>query len=210
MGGGSTQQTTNTSQNSLANTISSFLNSATSGQTVSGNELQALTGSSDGTGTGGTQGYFQQMMQSGLSPAVINQANSSQEQGIQQGINQAVETQQPGGNTAGLVEDMNQQGLMSLANLNSQLGAQNQAAMTEGAKGVMANTAVANPLTNWSNSGGTQSQSGSQTSTGSSNSTTTQNPGFGQLLGSLLGAGAGAMTGGAASAGGLGSILGGL
>lgn len=244
-GGGSQTQTTNQTTNQSQSSNDQFQNWLNS---IVQNVQNAQKTSAGTTSTGGTSGqtvssglqqglapvagFYQNEMQNGLSPAVIQNAEQGLNQQTQQTINNALHTAIPGTNTAGLQEDLANQGIMAQAQLGSNLAAQNQGIQSQGAAGLSGIEQILNPLQNYFNQTGTQTgtetgtqssttgtgtqtggtQSGTSQGTSNTQGTTTdsQQPSFGSLLGSLAGLYAGAATGGAAGAGGLGSILGGL
>jgi len=201
--GGSSTQTTNQSQNSVQDSI----NSMVSGQTLTGNSAQTL---------GGIQNFEQNAMNTGLSPAVQQQAMQNNQTQDQQSINNIMHSLGAGqSNAGGLAEDLGKQAIMGNAQTAAGLGAANQAAEQTGAQNLAAVTAQLNPNQSYNNSA--QAQTGSGTSSGTT--TNTSNPGFGSFLGSLLSSGlsgmAAAGTGGAslwapAAASGLGAnVMGG-
>jgi len=184
--GGSTNTTQNTSGNSIQDTI----NQLVSGQTLTGNSAQTL---------GGIQNFEQNAMNTGLSPAVQQQAMQNNQTQDQQSINNIMHSLGPSSsNSGGLAEDLGKQAIMGNAQTAAGLGAANQAAEQTGAQNLAAVTGQLNPNQNYTNSA--QGQTNSGTSTTNTNQST--NPGFGSFLGSALGMALPALTGGASSAAG--------
>lgn len=194
MGGGS--QTSSTNQSGTQNYLNAFGNS--SGSTLNGNELATLNQ---------VAAFDTSQMQNGISPANAQQAMQNNQTQDQQSINNILHTLGPSSaNSSGLATELGQQATMGNAQTAANIAADSQTLQMQGANALQGNTQIANPVTNWNNG----QSGGSQQSTGNSTTTNTSSPSFGSFLGSLLGMAGGAMTGGAAGAGGVGNILMGL
>jgi hypothetical protein len=85
-------------------------------------------------GTAG--GVFGGMAMNGLSPSVIGNAMGNYQNGVQQQMNTEMNQLGPGVNAGALAQSLGQQSIMGQAQLQSDLAAQNQGVMAQGATGL--------------------------------------------------------------------------
>ena len=165
-GGQQTQQTNQTTnQTENANQNSSFQNFLDQLTSTIQNQQQTTGGVSGQTVAPGlTSGlapvaqFYQNEMTGGLDPTIVNAAIQTNQNATQRDINNIVHNATPGTNTAGLVEDLNNQGIMGQAQLTSNLAGEAEGYQQAGAQGLTGTELALNPYQNYNSQTGTQTR----------------------------------------------------